>query len=436
MPRERAAARNGATCRANRMVPGLLEVNGMRSHSILTSIALLFLATHADADRRRPGDRSEPPPPEVLASMSPDDVKQLLDGLPAKLATMQELVDKIVALDQGIPKEWSEAEDEATSARRAERRELLAKLREIVEAEKTAFRAAQQSTKSDSPLYHDTFSKSQRLNKYGNFVGSYNHALSEEDRLKAKAAQQAAPVLDGSIKARIRTGDTRGPAMFMTADRTHFVFPLMTVQKDRGKYDLVRPIAKGEPLLVVNQSGASNEYIAVTIDGIAVRYYDFDLTHIPLKSSGKHPLKPEQLEIEDAQGWLGGPQYFAPDSTGFALESAEFLRALGADDPRRERFINARDKVLTCYTATLEKLDPEHRRGKYDVVTYRGGMKTKVESLTANLDRKACGKCGCKAFNDKKRALAREVLAPLQKAKYAELAPIITRVESLFKQGK
>jgi len=194
---------------------------------------------------------------------------------------------------------------------------------------------------------------------------------------------------------------------------------------------LPRPISKGEPLLVIGSGGGG--LLTATIDGVAATYFEGDLTTAPLKSSAKIALTPEQLEISDKEGVVGGPADLEPDATGFRLEDTRILRALEPGDSRRDKFVEEREKVLSCYTAVMEKLDPDNRRGKYDIMYFRGGVQTKVEPLAAKYDRQACGKCGCKTFNDKKRAFIREVLAPLQKATYVELKPTIDRVEALFR---
>src|SRR5690606_14650237 len=150
--------------------------------------------------------------------------------------------------------------------------------------------------------------------------------------------------------------------------------------------------------------------------------------------SGRKPtaLKAEDLVVYNDEGKaVGGPQWLRPDATGFALDDSGFLTLLDPPEPRTQKFIEAREKVRSCYRKQMDKLDPkgDYRRN-YDVVTYGRDGVEKIESAARNFDRKACAKCGCRKFNGYKRALIKQAIAPAQKKEFERYKPVLDKLNA------
>lgn len=214
---------------------------------------------------------------------------------------------------------------------------------------------------------------------------------------------------------------------------------------ENGPVSLERPLAKGEPVLVLEVSDISSNVTVVAVDGNRGIVRSADLSSTPLPQTTPHPLRAEWLLIERdrpasnsmdggvGREYVGGYwSVVGTDETGFRLENAPFLAYADDSTPAVQEFARRRSEVVACYDAEMKRLDPDDNRRNYDRVTYRNGKPVKVERLTTVYDRKACRKCGCKGFNARKRKLAGEVLAPMQKQRYEELRPDIDRLNELF----
>jgi hypothetical protein len=216
---------------------------------------------------------------------------------------------------------------------------------------------------------------------------------------------------------------------------------------EAGPVSLDRPLAKGEPVLVLERGDISSNVTVVAVDGNRGIVRAADLASKPLPETTPHPLRAEWLLIErerpasNSKSMDGGgrPEFVGgywsvvtTDDTGFRLEDAPFLPYADDSTPAVQDFVSRRAEVVACYDAEMKRLDPDDNRRKFDQVTFRNGKPVKVERLTTVYDKKACKKCGCKAFNERKRKLAGEVIAPMQKQRYDELRADIDRLNELF----
>jgi hypothetical protein len=256
-----------------------------------------------------------------------------------------------------------------------------------------------------------------------------------------------APLSERALKLDEQQGK-EAAELFKLAHPTKFVFARInfdagTVPSPNGRS--FRPIPRGEAVLVRTTDGDRSAEI-VTVDGENLRVQPRDLSVTPIPGTKVMPLLADWLAIVGPRTAEGGVRpdrgnywdVFNADDTGFALDETPAVFGLtAAGDQRIDTFHVEREKISTCYDKQMDKLDPENRRQRFDSVTYDGAGKiAKVDSLTSKLDRKACAACGCKAFNTKKRALAKAILHPLQERAYAELQPILERVRSLFPTTK
>lgn len=266
--------------------------------------------------------------------------------------------------------------------------------------------------------------------------------LAENDKGRERAAQ---PPESSDLRA-IAVHGYRGT--FAIAHPARFRFLNREIDEgEPGPVSLDRPLAKGEPVLVLEVGDVSSNVTVVAVDGNRGIVRSADLSSKPLPETTPHPLRAEWLLIErersasNSKSMDGGvgPEYVGgywsvvgTDDTGFRLEDAPFLAYADDSKPAVQDFTGRRAEVVACYEAEMKRLDPDDNRRNFDQVTYRNGKPVKVERLTTVYDRKACKKCGCKAFNDRKRKLAGEVLAPMQKQRYEELRPDIDRLNELF----
>lgn len=275
----------------------------------------------------------------------------------------------------------------------------------------------------------------------GQIMSTLRH-LAEVDEKLARAAR---PPESSDLQAIAVPGYA---GIFAVAHPARFRFLYRDIDEgEAGPVSLVRPLAKGEAVLVLDVGDISSNVTVMAVDGNKGIVRSADLSSTPLPETAPHPLRPEWLLIErerpasDSKSLNGGfgREYvggywsvMGTDATGFRLEDAPFLAYADDSTPAVQEFARQRSEIVACYDAEIRRLDPDDKRKSYDRVTYRNGKPVKVERLTTVYDRKACKKCGCKAFNDRKRTLAGQVLAPMQKQRYEELRPDIDRLNELF----
>lgn len=247
------------------------------------------------------------------------------------------------------------------------------------------------------------------------------------DAARAKAAEpvaKSAPLAERKIPiypdGRFAVGDPA--ATFQIAEPSRFVF----VRRELRDPDfLTRPIPRGEAVLIVATS--SGGLSIATVDGQVLEVKDLDLSTTPLPKAAAVPIKAEWLTVSVGDAWASYKDIETVYTAGAALYGPPKFLRLAPNDPRVDAFLQLREKTVACYDAAMAKLDPDGQRGKWDVV-----QGDRVESLNARYDRQVCSRCDCKGFNAKQRALAKALLAPLQKAELEKLQPVLTRVRGLF----
>lgn len=225
--------------------------------------------------------------------------------------------------------------------------------------------------------------------------------------------------------------------LFEKADASRFVFLRKEANRMGPQYTF-RPIHRGEAVLVSGMFDYDGPQVAVfSVDGVIAWVSADELSAVPLAGAKVMPLKAAELDLfgDDDHNWLAGPSSLEADTTGFYLEEKPaWLQWVDPPEPRTQSFIDAREKIVGCYNAALEKVDPTgDLRRNYNFVTYnvRTGETKKMESAAAKLDRDACAKCGCKKFNELKRKLATDGVTNQQKALFAKFKPAIERVNGL-----
>jgi hypothetical protein len=264
-------------------------------------------------------------------------------------------------------------------------------------------------------------------------LGAWAGAPSEKDL--AKAASPASP--ERTFKGRaleVRVDDA--PALFNAADRSRFVFAGIDIPKSRSRYGVqTRTIKRGEALLVDRTNG--DFVTAYSIDGQFFEVSSDDLTLEPPASAALFPLTAGDLPVRvtkpSGEAVVLTNEPVTDSGMSYAKAPALFT-LLKADDPRKEKMVEAREKTVACYDAEMTKLDPQNKRARFVQETYdrKTGQTQKIESLAAALDRKVCSTCKCKDYNARQAALARELLEPQQTAALAAMKPAIDRVTSLF----
>lgn len=225
--------------------------------------------------------------------------------------------------------------------------------------------------------------------------------------------------------------------LFADAHPSRFVFLRKNVSgapENSGESEATfsRTLKKGEAVLALQATCSENEVRILSIDGNDGIVKVSDLAVAPLPGTKPVALTADDLEVVDAKGKvIAGPNWLVADTTGFWLdEPAGWLELLEPPEPRSQRFSDAKEKVLGCYTAQMDKLDPSGKlRARYDVVTYGRGGVVSVESAESNFDRKACAACNCKAFNELKRKLVKEAMAPAQKKRFETYQPMLEKLK-------
>ena len=226
--------------------------------------------------------------------------------------------------------------------------------------------------------------------------------------------------------------------LFTDAHPSHFVFlrkDLAEAPRNSGESHrrFSRTLKKGEAVLTLRDTGVSGDDVTIlSIDGNEGVVRSGELALAPLPGSKPMVLKAEDLNVRDEKGnVIAGPTWLTPDATGFFLdESAGWLDLLVPPEPRTQRFFDAKEKVLGCYDKQMRKLDPSGElRRHYDVVTWGRGGVQKVESAASNFDRKACAACNCKAFNEMKRKLMKDAIAPAQKEAFKAYEPVLEQLK-------
>lgn len=291
-----------------------------------------------------------------------------------------------------------------------------------------------------------------QMHATGNTVQTTRYAVEGEDRRTKQAQQRAAAAAEAAAKkarsearllepagtgtlfaARAIANSKPAHELFAAAHPSRFVFSLKRMPKDSSGAWLDREIQRGEALLASDNG-------LVSVDGMLFRGSEADFTGAPLKGITPLALKREWLTVYgDDRKPLGGSWVAAPDATGFSLEdNPAWMKLFPAGDDRLAAFTDERDKMVECYNRETARLDPENKRGKYEVITYdtRTWSEKKVESLEAVIDRKSCAKCKCEAFNKRKSKLALDVLKAEQEKRLLVLKPAMERVNAELKKKK
>jgi hypothetical protein len=218
--------------------------------------------------------------------------------------------------------------------------------------------------------------------------------------------------------------------LFLAAPAGAFLFSLADESRHyrgRGPADDTRRIRFGEALLLLDsRRGPTYEsgipLRVLTVDG---RVAEVDRDKLATAPPRARPLglTADDLIVRDDGGSL----------IAVLLEDSEidyapdFLKVLADSDPRRAQFLAAQQKASQCYDAEMKRLDPDNRRGRYDIVKGE-----RVESLSQHYDRKVSDKCQVARFFALRQQLQKQALAPSRQVLFAQLAPAVTRVNDLF----
>lgn len=348
-------------------------------------------------------------------------------GLPETLKQVESEAASLQAEAAALPSTW-ETPENVEAARRGF--ELIApRVEALKQRVKDLWDAVQQQTsRAETPAAIEVANRDRKhWERAKDAVAKVRTGVGNDPEFGARV-QAMSPPKSGALEDLRVAGRAMWP--FVHRDRIRFV------TRDLQGGEVIkykpstkqRPIARGEPV-ILTASGLQ------TVDGVSVtRFSIADLSPRPLRESFPHPLRPEWLSVYEKNQVVGSyGTVVAKDDTGFELDEAAFLAVDATGVKGYEDFLKAREKILTCYRDEMQKLDPAGQRKNF-LVTKRSGN-APIEELAVVYDRKACQRCGCASFNERKRALAGRVLAPLQQRAYQELEPILSRVAGLFPPG-
>lgn len=238
--------------------------------------------------------------------------------------------------------------------------------------------------------------------------------------LVASPAEPAATLKGRALDSSARNDDAI--ALFDAAHPSRFVFAGVDIDKARSHYGAQsRTVKRGEAMLI---SAYSSSYItAFTIDGQLIEVRPEDFVMEPSAKAPPFPIGAGDLPVTIVNP-MGEASTIANepviDSGLRFTRTPTFLGLFPVDDDRKEKFVAEREKIVGCYEKQMAKLDP--------------GQTQKLESLATVLDRKACGVCKCKAFNEKEAALKASLLAPRQAEQMNTLKPVIEKVTAALKK--
>jgi hypothetical protein len=254
--------------------------------------------------------------------------------------------------------------------------------------------------------------------------------------LVASPAEPAATFKGRALNSSARSDDAI--ALFAAAHPSRFVFAGVDIDEARSHYGAQsRTVKRGEAMLI---NAVNSSYItAFTIDGQLIEVRPEDFLMEPSARAAPFPLSAGELPVTivDAMGETVTIANEPVTGSGIHFTTTpNFLGLFPADDERKEKFLEERAKVVGCYEKQMAKLDPDNKRGKFVQETYdaKTGKTQKLESLATVLDRKACGVCKCKAFNEKEAALKAALLAPRQAEQMNALKPVIEKITSALKK--
>ncbi|MDP3157912.1 MAG: hypothetical protein Q8N23_34900 [Archangium sp.] len=254
--------------------------------------------------------------------------------------------------------------------------------------------------------------------------------------LVASPAEPAATFKGRALNSSARSDDAI--ALFNAAHPSRFVFAGVDIDEARSHYGAQsRTVKRGEAMLI---NAISWSYItAFTIDGQLIEVPPDDFLMEPSAKAKLFPIGAGDLPVTIVNP-MGEEATIANEPvTDSGLRFANtptFLQLFPVDDDRKEKFIAEREKVVGCYEKQMAKLDPDNKRAKFVQETYNAktGQTQKLESLATVLDRKACGVCKCKAFNQKEAKLKASLLAPRQAEQMSALKPVIEKITAALKK--
>lgn len=191
--------------------------------------------------------------------------------------------------------------------------------------------------------------------------------------------------------------------------------------------DDTRRLRFGEALLLLDsQRGptyANNDLLRVlTVDGRVAEVERGNVATAPPRA------RPLDLTADDLVVREDSGRPIAVLTKDSEIDYApEFLKVLAQSDPRRAQFLTAQQKASQCYDAEMKRLDPDNRRGRYDIVKGE-----RVESLSQHYDRRVGDKCQVARFFVLRHQLEKQALAPQRRALFATLALVVKRVNDMF----
>ena len=158
-----------------------------------------------------------------------------------------------------------------------------------------------------------------------------------------------------------------GAFLFSIADESH-------LYRGCGPADDARRIRFGEALLLLDgRRGPTYEngmpLRLLTVDG---RVAEVDRDRVAPTPPRARPL---DLTVDDLIVREAGGRPIAVLLADSEIECApDFLKVLAESDPRRTQFLAAQQKASQCYDTEMRRLDPDNRRGNYDIVKPRASF--------------------------------------------------------------
>lgn len=205
--------------------------------------------------------------------------------------------------------------------------------------------------------------------------------------------------------------------LFTSLPRGFFVFPRRPVSGSNAGGPSPKP---GEPVLIMNAApsmgGSDRQVTVLSADGVC---YSAEQSGLDVTPPTKVAL-PKQRELRIVRG-RDQPDRWADEDLMPLFDPA----AAAAYRARKAR-------VHVCYDAEWDKLDPDHRAGRYDVATIENGRVRKIEALTAKFDRIASAKCGAQKIWTERDKLEQQALVSLAKARAAGRTAIEAYLATLF----